>query len=140
LNELFDEAKSKYIGYLVNYKWFESWKTYIHKEYGIQINGFSNNLTYNRTMKTLRTQKSFKTKKSIRSLKSSKSFRSSKSIHSIKSLKRTVDFPRLREIYYDRDDDDHIGQYNLIYSNIGDKPAEIYNNLLEGEFCEILIP
>lgn len=123
------------MGYLVNYKWFESWKTYIHKEYGLQINGFSNNLTYNRTMKTLRTQKSFKTKKTIRSLKSSKSIRSSKSIiNSGRSLKRAVDFPRLREVEYEREEDDHIGQFNLIYSNIGDKPAEIYNNLLEGEF------
>jgi hypothetical protein len=85
-------------------------------------------------MKTLRT---LKTKKSIKSVKSIKT---SKSIHSIKSLKRTVDFPRLKEIYYEREDDDHIGQYNLINSNIGDKPSQIYNNLLEGEFSEILIP
>ena len=112
----------------------------MHKEYGVQINGFSNNLTYNRTMKTLRTQKSFKTKKTIRSLKSTKSIRSSKSIHSIKSLKRTIDTPRLREIQYEREEDDHMTQYNLVYSNIGDKPTEIYNNLLEGEFSAILIP
>lgn len=91
-------------------------------------------------MKTLRTQKSFKTKKTIRSLKSTKSIRSSKSIHSIKSLKRTIDYPRLREIIYEHEEDDHITQYNLVYSNIGDKPTEIYNNLLEGEFSEILIP
>ena len=31
-------------------------------------------------------------------------------------------------------------QYNLVYSNIGDRPGQIYNNLLEGEHSEILMP
>lgn len=127
MNTLYNEKKQKYVGYLISYKWFESWKTFIHKEYGIQINGFSNNLTYNRTMRTLRTQKSFRTKKTIKSLKS---IRSSKSIHSIKSLKKGNDIPRLRAIVFDKKEDDHINQFNLIYSNISDRPTEIYNNLL----------
>jgi hypothetical protein len=137
LNELWVESRGKYVGYLVNYKWFESWKTHVHKEFGLQVNGFSNNLTYNRTMKTLRTQKSLRTKKTLKSIKS---IHTSKSIHSIKSLKKTLDCPRLREIAYDPPDDHHSAQFNLVYANIGDKPTEIYNNLLEGEFSEILIP
>jgi len=65
-----------------------------------------------------------KTKKTIRSMKSAKSLKSSKSINSAKSNKKTVEYPKLKEIVntFKDSEDSHITQYNLICSNIGDKP------------------
>ena len=118
-NQLFDEESQRYVGYLVAYKWFEAWKTYVEKEYGIEINGFSKNITYVRTIKTL---KSIKTKKSIKSLKSYKSFKSTKSFGSMRS-RRTADYPHLKEMADPVDQQSTITQYNLVYANIGDKPC-----------------
>lgn len=130
INSLWNEDKEKYVGYVVNYKWFQSWKTYLYKEYGIQLEGFTNNLTYLRTMKTL---KSMKTKKTIKSIKSTKSLKSTKTLTSARSNKKPLEYPKLKEIpNIAKSADDNMVQYNLIYGNIGDRPAEINNNLLEG--------
>lgn len=111
------------IGYVVNMKWFESWCTYMQKEYGYQVAGRSH-LTYARTVKTFKTMKTVRTKKTIKSLKSGKS------LNSGLSHKKIHDLHKLRHLPVSS-----IGpHFNLIHYNIGDKPPQIYNNLLEGEF------
>jgi hypothetical protein len=58
-------------------------------------------------------------------MKSVKSLKSSKSFNSGKSNKKTIKYPTLlKEIVNIFKDlgESHMTQYNLIYSNIGDKP------------------
>jgi hypothetical protein len=131
LNEHWVEAKGRSVGYLVNFKWFQAWSTYMLKEYGCQISGGSALLTYNKTMKTLKT---LRTKKTIRSLKSGKT------INSGVSHKRVHDVHRLRQLPLPPSAATPYSHFNLIHNNIGDRPTEICNNMLEGEYSEMLAP
>lgn len=79
------------MGYLVNRKWFESWRIFLLKEYSIELSGYGKFQTYTKTSKTIKT---LRTKKSIRSLKSSKTL---KTVNSGASKKKITDAPRLKK-------------------------------------------
>lgn len=118
INDLYDEAKLKYVGYVLNYKWFESWKVYVSTHYGVSIQGFSNNLTYSRTIRTTRSIRTKKTFKTIKSIKSSRSI-----ANSVKSMKKILNIPRARELRFEGKDLGLLTKnYDLVYSNIGEKP------------------
>jgi hypothetical protein len=42
------------VGYVINYKWFESWKLYVKEEYGVTISINNNNPITMRTRKTMK--------------------------------------------------------------------------------------
>ena len=121
LNETWVEEKNRSVGYMISYKWFQSWCTYMFKEYNLYINDFTSYLTYNKTLKTIKT---LKTKKTIKSLKSGKS------INSQKSHKKLQDGHRLRHLPLPPSATTPYSHFNLIHNNIGDKPSQICNTVL----------
>ena len=116
---------------MINFKWFQAWCTYMQKQYNQEIHGFSSYLTYNKTYKTLKT---LKTKKTIKSLKSGKS------INSWKSHKRLQQLHRMRQLPLPPNIITSYNHFNLIHNNIGDRPPQICNNMLEGQYSQILAP
>lgn len=53
-NVIYDDEREKYIGYLINLKWFETWRLYILHHYNINID------IYNPIKQTIKTLKSCK--------------------------------------------------------------------------------
>lgn len=63
-NVIFNEEREKYIGYLIDLKWFESWKMYIFHQYNVNIE------VYNSVLETINTVRTCK-KMTTKSIKSS---------------------------------------------------------------------
>ncbi len=61
-NTIFNTERDKYIGYLVNLKWFETWKLYIEHHYDVSIDIYNTDLQTINTIKTCKkaTSKSLK--------------------------------------------------------------------------------
>jgi hypothetical protein len=105
------------VGYLVNRKWFESWRIFLLKQYSIELSGYAKFQTYTRTNKTIKTVRTKKTIKTIKSLKSSKTINSGNA-----SRKKIADAPRLKQFIIPPELKRNANHYNLIHSNIGDRP------------------
>lgn len=116
-NVIYNEEKEKYIGYLIDLKWFESWKVYIAHQYNINIDIYSNVLETINTVKTCKklTVKSIKSKKTI-------NIDNTKDPHGCRYIK----IPR------DRTQESYIKDIDCIHGHIGERPREISNGELEG--------
>ena len=116
-NNLYVEEDERYVSYVISYKWFESWKIYVQEEYGITINA---------AVAKVPTLKSFKTKKTTK-LGGEKTNKKIANINNLRELKIEYE-PREQE----DDVPEAIKNFDFVHSNIGSRPREIYNNVLEG--------
>lgn len=115
-NVIYNDAKEKYIGYLIDLKWFESWKMYIYHHYNVNISVYNSVLQTINTIRTCRrvTAKSLKssTKKAILDHK--------KDAHGC----RYLSLPR------DKNQDSYLKDIDCLHGHLGERPREITNGEL----------
>jgi hypothetical protein len=123
-NAIYNEEKEKYIGYLIDLKWFESWKMYIFHHYNVTIEMYTSVLE---TIRTIRTCKRAPTSKSLRNTRRML-IDTNKDPHGCRSM----------NIMRDKTKESFIKDVDCVHGHLGERPRDITNGELEGEFQEVL--
>lgn len=108
-NTIFNLEKQKYVGYLINLKWFESWKLYIQNQYGVNIN------IYNTELQTVNTIKTCKktTTKSLKNVTRT-ALESSTEAHGCR--------PMTGKGKKDKKSSSNVKDYDCIHAHLGERP------------------
>ena len=118
-NDLYNEEKEKEVGYLVSYKWFEAWQMYISHHYNVNIRITSC------TQPTIKSVRTVKRVVSESAKKSRQRLETAKDLHGCRAFR----IPRNGSTVKDID---------CVHSHLGERPREITNEQLEGEYEEVL--
>lgn len=108
-NKLYSQADEKYVSYVLSYKWFEAWKIYAEGQYKILIE---------------LDPQSHPTKRKT-------NFRTKTKMNTLKTIAVSLKKEKTEETA-------NCKTLNFVHGDIGEKPREIDNSVLEGEYEGIL--